>query len=161
MTFWEQQIANLARSWSDDLHRELVNQVGEESGNRLFSSCQPGFPVSYQQDWSPRQGAHDLRRLNQAEQSGELGILLTRPGRFRAVQRGAPTVFQSTTNFPLSDILAGHREHGVLRSTRNGPIRFNDMNSLGSGFMFSICWPAATCLATSKAGNMNLNSLCS
>ena len=124
----EQQIATLARSWSDDLHRELVNQVGEESGNRLFSSCQPGFPVSYQQDWSPRQGAHDLRRLNQAEQSGELGILLTRPA--GSEQSSAELrLYSRAQPIPLSDILPVIENMGFkINSERPYPVQRHEQS---------------------------------
>ncbi len=123
----EQQIAQLARSWTDDLHRELVSQVGEESGNRLFTTCQPGFPVSYQQDWSPRQGAHDVRRMDQAEESEQLGILLTRPAGAE-VSTAELRLYSRAEPIPLSDILPVIENMGFkINSERPYPVQRQDL----------------------------------
>lgn len=59
----ERRLAEAAISWSERLHRALVQEAGEEAGNRLFARFGRGFPTSYQERWPARAAVADVHHL--------------------------------------------------------------------------------------------------
>ncbi|HEX8205030.1 MAG TPA: NAD-glutamate dehydrogenase [Solirubrobacteraceae bacterium] len=76
----EQRIVDATSSWNDALHEALVDELGEEAGNRLFRRYGTAFPAAYQEDHVARTAVSDVKRL-EAMQSGSepLAMTLYRP----------------------------------------------------------------------------------
>jgi len=55
----EKQIAKVARRWQDDLHDELVAQLGEERGNELHRRFGNAFPAGYRDECSVAEAVTD------------------------------------------------------------------------------------------------------
>jgi glutamate dehydrogenase len=51
------------RSWSDDLKVALLEQLDEETGNRLFEVYGDAFPAGYREDFPARNAVYDIRRM--------------------------------------------------------------------------------------------------
>ncbi len=59
----ERKIRQVARSWQDDLHDALVEQVGEEKGNRQFNRYRMAFPAGYRESFTPRTAVSDVQHM--------------------------------------------------------------------------------------------------
>jgi glutamate dehydrogenase len=55
----EKQIAKAARRWQDDLHDELVAQLGEERGNQMHHRFGKAFPAGYRDECSVAEAVTD------------------------------------------------------------------------------------------------------
>ncbi|HEV2061735.1 MAG TPA: NAD-glutamate dehydrogenase, partial [Solirubrobacteraceae bacterium] len=76
----ERRIVQVTSSWTDGLHAALVDELGEEAGNRLFRRYGHAFPAAYQEDHVPRSAVADVRRLEAMQEEGEpLAMSLYRP----------------------------------------------------------------------------------
>jgi glutamate dehydrogenase len=75
----ESLLADLTRSWSDDLRQALVEDFGEEKGLELHRSYGEAFPNSYTEDFSPRAAASDVRRIESLQELGGFTVNLYRP----------------------------------------------------------------------------------
>lgn len=117
----EKLVAETARSWTDNLRETLVEQYGEEQGNRYFHQYGNSFPVGYQEDYSARRAAFDIRRMDETVVSQELGILFYRP---LGVTDGSVRLklFSTGTPIPLSEVLPMMENMG-LRAISERPYR--------------------------------------
>jgi len=128
----ESRLAELARSWVDRLREVLVEQNGEDRGLALYRRWGRCFPVSYQEDASPRTACSDIERI---EASGEdVGLYLYRPLEaaeaelhFKIYRRGQPVA--------LSDVLPLFEHLGLrviselpheLRQSEEAPLWIHD-----------------------------------
>ena len=75
----EAQMVAAARSWEDLLTAELVQEMGEAHGGRLALRYARAFPIAYQERHSEQVAVGDVRRLEEAVETGELAINLYRP----------------------------------------------------------------------------------
>ena len=75
----EKRLAELARSWDDDLAAALVEAVGEDEAARLLRAFPEGLPEAYKADFDPATGAEALQRLDRLEALGGLTMHLRRP----------------------------------------------------------------------------------
>src|SRR6266511_588135 len=50
----EAKLVAVTRSWADELHALLLEQHGEELGNRLFARYGEAFPAAYREDFPAR-----------------------------------------------------------------------------------------------------------
>jgi glutamate dehydrogenase len=93
----ERRCAEAARSWRDDFTTAVLAEYGEEQGSQLarrYASC---FPEAYKEDYPPRTGAADLRRLEEIRDDRTIGLSLyeapdSAPGeaRLKIFRVGAP-----------------------------------------------------------------------
>ena len=60
-----QRIVEVTRSWTDALHDALVEDAGEEAGNRLFRRYGDAFPTAYRADWLARSAVADVQRIEE------------------------------------------------------------------------------------------------
>ncbi|HEV8256826.1 MAG TPA: NAD-glutamate dehydrogenase, partial [Casimicrobiaceae bacterium] len=63
----------------DELHTLLLEQHGEEQGNRLFARYGEAFPAAYRDDFPARNAVYDIQRIEDLEQRGGLNMNLYRP----------------------------------------------------------------------------------
>ncbi|HVK56605.1 MAG TPA: NAD-glutamate dehydrogenase [Burkholderiales bacterium] len=75
----EQEIIHAMRRWEDDLHRSLIDEMGEEAANRISRTYANGFPASYREEVSPRMALHDIAVLEGLMPENSLGLSLYRP----------------------------------------------------------------------------------
>ncbi len=100
----EEQIVQATLAWEDRLRHRLVEEFGEEQGERHFRDIGVGFPPGYQDDFDPRVAVVDMHKMLALDAGERLGMSLYRlleEGddhlRLRLYNLGAP--------LPLSDVL--------------------------------------------------------
>ncbi len=93
----EQEIVHAMRRWEDDLHRSLVEQMGEEASHRTEQVYASAFPAAYRDEVSPRVAVHDIIALEGLTSENPLSLQLYRPLeapadnlRFRLFRFGEP-----------------------------------------------------------------------
>ncbi|MDH3432878.1 MAG: NAD-glutamate dehydrogenase [Gammaproteobacteria bacterium] len=59
----EEQIAKVVITWSDRLRQELATALGTDEGPRLYRAYRDVFPLSYQEDVTPREACSDVSRI--------------------------------------------------------------------------------------------------
>ncbi len=76
----ETEITELAQSWSDRLHKALIETAGEEEGNRLFREFGQAFPAGYQERVAARAAVPDTYLMDRLQRQGKqaLGMSLYR-----------------------------------------------------------------------------------
>ena len=87
----EQRIVEASRTWEDNLQEALVDQYGEEQGNRYFNEFHGAFPSSYKDHFSPRTACFDIKHAEAARDNDALEMNLYRP----------LTQTENTVNFKL------------------------------------------------------------
>jgi glutamate dehydrogenase len=75
----EEKLVAVTRSWVDELHALLLEQHGEELGNRLFARYGEAFPAAYLDDFPARNAVYDIQRIEDLERRGGLNMNLYRP----------------------------------------------------------------------------------
>jgi len=60
----EEQIADLVITWSDRLHKELLDTFGPDEGSRLYRAYDGVFPAGFQADTIPKEACSDVRRID-------------------------------------------------------------------------------------------------
>lgn len=70
----QEKLISLAQSWRDGLAAALIENHGEEKGNRLVHHYQNAFPPGYRDRFSPRRAAIDVAYLDEVSRSGTLGM---------------------------------------------------------------------------------------
>lgn len=100
----EQQIRQAGRSWRDDLRDNLIDTLGEEAGNRAFSSYGEGFPAAYKTDFSARTAVADIQHIFQLNEEKPLQLSF-----YRALERKQSSInfklFNLGDSLPLSDVI--------------------------------------------------------
>lgn len=122
----EARIVELGRTWEDDLHTALVENYGEEKGNKLCHKYRKAFPVSYQEIFLPRKAVYDIEHVEYVLQTGKLAISFYHPlekfgGTFRF------KLFFPEKTIPLSDVLPILENMGLrVLGERPHTIQFED-----------------------------------
>ncbi|HYT51773.1 MAG TPA: NAD-glutamate dehydrogenase [Gaiellaceae bacterium] len=75
----EARLAEATRTWSDDLHDALVEQLGEERGAALYRRYREAFPPAYRDDFTPRVAVADIQRIERLDPNGDLDLSLYVP----------------------------------------------------------------------------------
>ncbi|HEX8119736.1 MAG TPA: NAD-glutamate dehydrogenase [Solirubrobacteraceae bacterium] len=75
----ERHIAEVTRSWTDALYDALIDTLGEERGKAMFRRYSSAFPTAYRADWLARAAVADVRRIEELDRDGGLGMTLYRP----------------------------------------------------------------------------------
>ena len=93
----EAQITDAIRSWTDELHSQLIHEHGEEIGNRLFERYKDAFPASYREDYPATLAATDIHKIESLSDDHPLAMSLYRPiemvdniTRFKLIRSGDP-----------------------------------------------------------------------
>lgn len=109
----EQQLAELVITWSDRLSAELLDDQGNEEGDRLYKSYGTVFPAGYQADTSPKEACGDIRVIDDMLAAGidrSVDLYKARdlePGDMRFI------VYSVDTPIPLSHALPILEEMGA------------------------------------------------
>ncbi|MDQ3946292.1 MAG: NAD-glutamate dehydrogenase [Actinomycetota bacterium] len=108
----EEQLAEAARAWADDLTEAALEHYGEERGVPLLSRYAQGFPAAYRADFPARAAVADIDRMESLGAGADLALSLTRPleaadGLLRF------KLFQAERPVPLSDVLPALENMGV------------------------------------------------
>ncbi|MCY0966503.1 NAD-glutamate dehydrogenase [Parathalassolituus penaei] len=100
------KIRQVVRSWQDDLHDALIEQVGEELGNRQFVDYRSAFPAGYRENFTSRTAVTDIQYIeNLCVQSPvELGMSF-----YRELEEDSNQLhfklFHRDSFLPLSDVI--------------------------------------------------------
>ncbi|SFK43667.1 NAD-glutamate dehydrogenase [Geodermatophilus ruber] len=106
----QDELAALARSWTDDLADALTARYGADAERRL-ARVADAFPVGYQEDFPAATAVADLERLD-ALSEGEIALVLRRPaGALTTEPRLA--VYRVGERLLLSDVLPMLQHMGV------------------------------------------------
>ena len=102
----ERKIRQVVRSWEDDLHRALVEQVGEETGNEQFNLYRNAFPAGYREDFSARTAVTDIQLMEQMKTmaKGELAMTFYREME-EDISQLRFKLMNANTILPLSDVV--------------------------------------------------------
>src|SRR5690606_12860435 len=100
----EEQIVQATLAWEDRLRSRLIEEFGEENGERHARELGHGFPPGYRDDFDPRIAVLDIRRILRLQAGERLGMSLYRlpeegPDRLRL------RLYHRGESLPLSDIL--------------------------------------------------------
>jgi glutamate dehydrogenase len=134
----EAKLVAVTRSWKDELHTLLLEQHGEEQGNRLFARYGEAFPAAYRDDFPARNAVYDIQRIEDLEQRGGLNMNLYRPleatsGLLRF------KLFFAERPLPLSDAVPMLEDMGVevveerpyeIRRPGAGPVWIHDFGMI-------------------------------
>ncbi|MDH3646691.1 MAG: NAD-glutamate dehydrogenase [Gammaproteobacteria bacterium] len=120
----ERRIVEVVRTWQDRLRDVMVTRFGDEEGLKRYRRLVEAFPVSYQENISPRAASYDIESIiNLAASDDALQISLYRP-------KNAPDnslelkLFRRNEPIPLSDALPMLENMG-LRVISESPYRIN------------------------------------
>ncbi len=61
----EEQIVELVVTWSDRLHKELLDAFGPDEGSRLYRTYRDVFPAGFQEDTAPSEACSDIRVIDE------------------------------------------------------------------------------------------------
>ncbi len=75
----ETRLVQAVRAWTDDLRDALLEEQGEEEGNKLFRRYERAFPPGYQADWVARSAVADINRIEELACTDEPITSLYRP----------------------------------------------------------------------------------
>ncbi|HEY0789260.1 MAG TPA: NAD-glutamate dehydrogenase domain-containing protein, partial [Thermoanaerobaculia bacterium] len=80
----EEEIAEAARTWGDQLRSALTAHLGEEEGLRAHRRFRRIFPAAYRETYTAEQAIDDVERIERVLAEGELAIdLYAKPGTTR------------------------------------------------------------------------------
>lgn len=93
----ESLIRDATRSWEDELHNALLQELGEARGNQLFARYRGAFPASYSEAYPAAIAVTDIGRMESLKDCSALGMSLYQPLeaspgliRFKLFRRGSP-----------------------------------------------------------------------
>ena len=93
----EMRIRDATRSWEDELHGALLQELGEARGNQLFTHYRGAFPASYSEDYPAAIAVTDIGKMESLGDANDLGMTLYQPLeisqgliRFKLFRRGSP-----------------------------------------------------------------------
>ncbi|MBN8828446.1 MAG: NAD-glutamate dehydrogenase [Sphingobacteriia bacterium] len=68
----EEKIIALTSFWDDDSHKELINKLGLEEGEKYYSLYQSAFPYSYQEVFGVSRLAYDIKTFEETIKDNQL-----------------------------------------------------------------------------------------
>lgn len=100
----EKKLAQVGRSWVDDLQTLLFDTFGEEKGNQIFLSYKQAFSPVYIASFSPETAVSDIKHIEELSEQTVLNMNFYRPldetsNHFRL------KIYQHDVTLPLSDVL--------------------------------------------------------
>jgi glutamate dehydrogenase len=107
----ESRMVIATRAWSDDLRDALVEEHGEEQGQRTYRRYEQAFPPGYRSDWVARSAVVDIGRIEELRGSSEPIMSLYRP--LEAQEGVVRCKLFSSGGVLLSDILPTFEHMGA------------------------------------------------
>ena len=100
----EDQIIQATLAWEDRLRLRLVEEFGDEHGEQYAREIGQGFPPGYRDDFDPRVGVLDIKKILKLMAGEELAMSL-----YRLVEEGDDRLrlrlYHAGQSLPLSDVL--------------------------------------------------------
>ena len=102
----KRRIQQVVRSWPDDLHAALSEQVGEEQGNHQYHLYRDAFPAGYREAFNARTAVADIQHMEslRGQPDGELAMSF-----YRELEENDNELrfklFNRDTILPLSDVI--------------------------------------------------------
>ncbi|KEA62043.1 NAD-specific glutamate dehydrogenase, large form [Marinobacterium lacunae] len=100
----EAEVAELSRSWSDELHHALVDASGEERGNHLANRYRNAFPSAYREHFTPSSAVFDVEHIERLDQGQRISMSF-----YRQIEQSRDLLkfklFNRTDPLVLSDII--------------------------------------------------------
>lgn len=116
----EQRLIEVARSWSDELKTQLVAEMGEAQGLKLFAKYAKAFPTSYTEYYVPHAAIDDIKKIESLSKDHSLEMLFYQSGTAALRLK----LFHTEYTIALSDILPtlenmglriiGERPHEII-----------------------------------------------
>lgn len=100
----EKKIVDIGRSWTDDLQEFLIEEEGEEKGNKLFLKYKSAFPADYMANFSPRTAVSDMKYMELLSDSFPLGMNFYHP-LDENIKHFRLKIYQHDIIIPLSEVL--------------------------------------------------------
>lgn len=75
----EKQIADIARSWQDELYDELVEHFGEQHGISLYNRYYDAFPAGYREYFNARTAVFDIAHMEKLSAECSVDMSFYRP----------------------------------------------------------------------------------
>ncbi len=101
----EKRLQEAGKDWIEHLAMSLHNTIGdEENAVTLLKRYGDVFPISYQEDYHPKQAVCDIEKLEEVRHNGEIKIDLHR-SRFVEENQLQLKLFSPGSPIPLSEIL--------------------------------------------------------
>jgi glutamate dehydrogenase len=124
----ELQLAQAARSWSEDLKDQLIENFGEAEGLKYFFNYRKSFPASYTECYSPQNAITDITKIEALSKRDPLGMLFTR---INGQHTLSLKLFHADDTLVLSDILPIFEKMGLrIIDERPHQIKFKDGRSV-------------------------------
>jgi len=100
----EDQIVQATLAWEDRLRIRLIEEFGEENGERYARDLGAGFPLGYRDDFDPRVAVLDIKKILRLVDGEEMAMSL-----YRLVEEGGEMLrlrlYHAGESLPLSDVL--------------------------------------------------------
>ncbi len=100
----EDRLVQAARTWDDELHDELIGQMGEDRGNRLDDLYRNAFTGAYCESFTTREALADIEIIEGLGDGNQLALNMYRP-----VEAATDTVrfkiYHAGSALALSDFL--------------------------------------------------------
>jgi len=100
----EPLVINATTTWRDELHTALNEQYGEAQGSEYYKAYANAFPSGFREDFYPRTAAVDVARIEQARQTGQLGLNFYRPI-LESTKYVHCRLYSAGNPVPLSDVI--------------------------------------------------------
>ncbi len=75
----EERLAEVTRTWAEELAEALVDQFGEADGVALFRRYEPAFPAAYRDDTTGRAAVADIGRIEELDDATGISVHLHQP----------------------------------------------------------------------------------
>jgi glutamate dehydrogenase len=108
----EQRLVEVTRTWTDDLHHALIDELDEPRGTGLYRRYADAFPAAYRADWVARSAVADIERAEETASRGGLGMSLYQPLEAQAGVLRCK-LFSADAPISLSDVLPIFENMGV------------------------------------------------
>jgi glutamate dehydrogenase len=100
----EARLVEAARSWEDKLKQALSEHLGKARGSQMFRKYGGAFAVGYRETYSAKTAVYDIERIDDAIETGTLGLNLYRP--IEAAENALSfKIYNAGDPIALSDIL--------------------------------------------------------
>lgn len=124
----EQQLAQVARSWADDLKDQLIDHFGEADGLKYFLNYRKAFPASYTECYSAQNAITDITKIEALSKDEPLGMLFTR---INGQHTLSLKLFHAEETIVLSDVLPIFEKMGLrIIGERPHQVKFKDGRSV-------------------------------
>jgi glutamate dehydrogenase len=100
----EARLAEATRTWFEDLHDALIEQLGEGQGAELYRRYGDAFPPAYRAEFTPQVAVADIQRIERLDPDGDPDMSLYLPLASTAGQL-AFKLLRSGQPILLSDVL--------------------------------------------------------